>query len=368
MSDTIALDRAYLPADPAAAAPPIPLAGFREGVVFGLGEDDYHAVPALSYSGIKHLLVSPMDFWARSWMSPVREDEDSEAKFIGRAYDKRIVEGLSAFDATYAVELDRADYPDALVTADDIKAELKKRGEKLSGLKADLIERLLRVDPEAQVWDRLVDAHANRHADRILIRKSLRLRIEIAARMIEGHPELCRAFRGGVPQVSIFWHDRETGVPMKARIDYLKPRAVVDLKTLTLPDGMSIERAIYNEIARRKYFIQAGIYQDAVAQIGALAARGLVRGTPPAGFVDAVARADDRQSLYVFQIKGIAPVARGVILPRTLMFDVGMSMARDAMRRFADCLARFMPGEPWIEVAAIETLDDAGFPAWAAEL
>jgi hypothetical protein len=43
-----------------------------------------------------------------------------------------------------------------------------------------------------------------------------------------------RAFQGGIPEVSIFRID-EYGVPCKCRLDWLKPRTIVDLKKCASP-------------------------------------------------------------------------------------------------------------------------------------
>src|SRR3546814_14526079 len=62
--------------------------------------------------------------------------------------------------------------------------------------------------------------------------------------MIEKHPDLSKAFSGGHPEVSIFWQDEQTGISCKARLDYLKARAIVDLKTFSNPLSKPIDKAI----------------------------------------------------------------------------------------------------------------------------
>jgi hypothetical protein len=49
-----------------------------------------------------------------------------------------------------------------------------------------------------------------------------------AAAAITSNPHLARAFMGGAAEVSVFWV--KDVVPLKARFDYFKPRAVIDLK------------------------------------------------------------------------------------------------------------------------------------------
>ena len=74
-----------------------------DGVYFQLSAEEYHAIPALSASGIRNILISGPDFWYRCpWLNPAYVDEDSEAMNIGRAYHTRILEGSDVFCQNYA--------------------------------------------------------------------------------------------------------------------------------------------------------------------------------------------------------------------------------------------------------------------------
>src|SRR5947208_1287909 len=57
--------------------------------------------------------------------------------------------------------------------------------------------------------------------------------VRAIAGSIRAHPIALEAFAGGEAEVTLAWHDGETGVPCKARPDYLPAhgRWVVDLKT-----------------------------------------------------------------------------------------------------------------------------------------
>ena len=46
------------------------------------------------------------------------------------------------------------------------------------------------------------------------------------------NPHLARAFQGGIPEVSVFWID-EHRIACKCRLDWLKPRTIVDIKKTT---------------------------------------------------------------------------------------------------------------------------------------
>ena len=343
---------------------------FEPGIYFGLPEDAYHSVPALSNSGIRNLLISPLDFWARSWMSPDYEPEETEFMRKGSAYHRRVLEGREAFYRTYAPELRLADHPEALVKSDEIKNHLRSAGLKLSGNKPELIERLLAHSPDIKIWDVLKQRHEEANANRQLIPAEWVEEIEICAAHIEKHPDLSRAFSGGYPEVSIFW-ETEDGIPMKARLDYLKPKAVVDLKTFSNPLGKPIDRAITTAMAGGRYHIQAFVYHEAVDAAKRLWAEGRVQqyqgGAVEIGeFLDAL-RQSDQTFLFVFQATGIAPVARGKVFPKGLIYDCAGAAVAEARQTFKWYMEKF-GSEPWVDQTLVETFTDEDFPIWMTEI
>ena len=81
-------------------------------IVFGMPENEYHAVNALSNSGIKELLVDPLDFWHQSWLNPGREEkETTTAMMFGKAFHALVLEGGAAFQDRYCAEPNPEDYP-----------------------------------------------------------------------------------------------------------------------------------------------------------------------------------------------------------------------------------------------------------------
>lgn len=351
-------------------AKPLDVPGTMEpGIYFGLDEDTYHQAPALSNSGVKHMLISPLDFWARSWMNPEREVFESGAMALGKAWHKRLLEGHDAFYAGYAADIDPGDHPDALRSSDEIKARLKELELKVSGRKADIIVRLQDADPMVEIWDVLAAEHRTANDGRVLLPCDIINKIELQAAMIEKHPDLKRMFNDGYPEVSIFWFDPDTGVPCKARLDYLKQRAVIDLKTFSNPLGKPIDRAIATAMASGKYHIQVAKYLHAVDQAAQLVRDDKVFGEVDHKWLDAMAavKPEDRHFAFVFQQTGIAPVARAYDFPRQLnMFDIGKITVRMATQLFADNWATYGT-DPWIDTTPIGTFADEDFPIYMAE-
>jgi hypothetical protein len=337
-------------------------ADIQPGIYFHMEDDVYHSIPALSASGIKNLLVSPMDFWARArWLNPLYErEEDSVAMILGRAYHKRILEGKAAFDGCYAPIFTAPE--DCLKTVDDLKEVLKAEKLPVTGKKDDLIDRLLAARPNARIYDLERLRYEERHGGKVFLGHAILNRIEIAAAMIEKHPHLSRCFTGGYPEVSVIWE--EDGIRMKARFDYLKPKAIIDLKTFANMMSKPIDRAIYGAMASGKYHIQAAFYLKA-AQV----ARDLpVMDTEiPAEFLLEFSACEEHGFYHIFQQKGIAPLARGFKFPRGMVYGAGVAAIEDAKQRYKECLAKF-GADPWLDDRDIETFEDSQFPVYITDL
>ena len=335
------------------------------GIYFGMPEDEYHAIPALSNSGVKQILASPMNFWAStSWLNPEFEEEESKFMDMGTAYHTRIVEGRDVFYNRYAPALDPNDFPRALVSADDLRNALPD-GVKRGGNKTELAARVLEHIPDAQIWDLTVEEYQDRNLGKEFLSQKLIKKIEVAAAMIEKHPMLSKAFCGGYPEVVIVWNCRETGVPMKARLDYLKRQAIVDLKTFSNPFNKPVDRAIAYAVASYKLHIQVAVYHEAVEEAKSLGFHGLID-APGIVWQDAFRKSEQHEFLFVFQQTGVAPVARGWKFPRHLTYDIGKIAVAEAKRRYKENLEKFGK-DPWVDETGIQEFDDTMFPGFIAE-
>ncbi len=343
----------------------------EEGVWFGLDDTEYHRAMALSASGIKALKISPLDWWARSALNPERPEESSEesfAKKLGKAYHKRILEGRPAFQAIYAPEIDIADYPGALKSNDELKQRCVDLGLRVGGKKSELIDRILLAAPDNidVIWERILADYLAKHPGKVFLPSDIIRSVEIAAAMIENHPVLGKAFRGGASEVSVFYNDPETGVPIKCRYDYWKPRALLDLKTAENTMGAPIDKAVTRAIASYRLHTQAALYLDSIEHARRLILAGRVFGPIDPALAKALAAPNEMTWMWLFQMKGIAPVARGYILPNGLTMDIGRMDADQAKLTFARCWRTYGP-DPWIDQSDIHTLDSTEFPVWIAD-
>ena len=335
------------------------------GIYFGMPAEQYHAIPALSQSLMKWIHVSPLDFWARcQWLNPdCEKDRETDAKTNGTAFHDRIVEGKEAFYERNAPAIDPDDYPESLRTQEDLKEACRARGLKVGGNKPDLIARLCEAEPLIQIWDVIAEDYAKSQDGKILLSPDFIRRIEVAAAMIERHPDLSKAFTGGMPEVVIVWRDEEYDVPMKCRLDYLKVRAIIDLKSLSNPLNKPADRAIYHSFASYKHHCQAAHYLEGAAQIPALLNAGKVQGEHDPEWLTRVAKSP-KEFFFVYQFSGPAPIARGKSFPRGLVYDCAKIANREAIRIYRENLDRF-GSDPWVDLTPIGTIDDNEVPVWA---
>jgi hypothetical protein len=376
--------------------PPFP----TPGIYFDMPEEEYHAIHACSASGLKHLSVSSMDYWAMSTLNQEREDETEKdsgkltPRQLGHAYHSYIVEGEAAFNKRFVLALDKDEWRAKAKTTDrllcitvaDSRAALEALDIKPKGTAKDpLIEQLLEADPGAFVWDRMVSDHGRKHAGKAFISPKLFRRIAIAKLMIEGDPELKDAFNGGHAEVSIFWFCPTTGAPMKARLDYIKMQALVDLKSFGNQMGRPIQRAIDAAISNNKYFIPVVVYLEAIA-----AAKQMVRDTKGACICQYKITARDGrieyergqptdnltqwcwkwahqpepQVIFIFQQTGIAPVTRGRIMPTANIYMINNSAVQYLKRKWVRCALAYGT-DPWLDFEPVMTTVDEEL-SWAA--
>lgn len=368
--------------------PDYPYSFPEPGIYFGLDEETYHAIPALSYGGVKKLAASPMVYWAACrWLNPNWEPPEQKDHFdVGHAYHCRILEGREAFEAHFAVDIDKRDFPDCLVTVDDIEKAFPEGVKPKGKTKREKFEHLRTLDATAELWDDIKAAHDATCNGRTMISAKTYHMLEIAGAMIDNDPELSTVFKGGHPEVSLFWYCPRSGIPMKMRADYLKIKMMVDLKTLQNSQEASIENAIRRDIANRRYAVQPSVYFE-----GADTIRQLVRERGASAIFSADLTGEEPEAeakhgervawamkwashrapdewLWVYIQKGEAPIARGLFYPRAgttkMLCDDIVRMMKKRYREFAGVFGT----DPWLDVKPIYDLADEDLPPWATEI
>lgn len=349
-----------------------------EGIYFGMPEDFYHSIPALSSTGLKNVLISAPDFYANSWLNPYREEdaEDDEAKEwrkFGKASHTRNLEGKTVFNTLYCPEFIPPE--GCLKTKEDLTKYCDDNGITVtkSWAKPKVIATIKTAGHNPLIYDEAEENYFRETGGKIQLSQKEIRHIEVAAAMIEKHPELKHCFVGGHPEVTIIWQGSD-GLWLKARLDYLKPRAIVDLKTFTNKNHKPIDKALHETMAGLKYHIQVVLYTMAGAKAIEFAQKNMItvyspqRYKPTDDFIKQLAESKGHEFFLVFQKKGGAPLARGK------KFHGGLSMYKcaevsimQAIETYKKYYALFGK-EIWVDVSSITDFEDDMFPAYATEI
>lgn len=350
------------------------------GIYFGLPAEDYHAAEGLSSSGIRNLLISPLDYWTDSpSLNPNYEDEDTEGKLIGRAFHHRLLEP-ARFSGLYAARPSIEDYPEAIDGGKALAEECARLGLKKSGTIAELCERIHEKEPGIPLWPVIRANLLASFGDRELLKADVLDDIERAARLVFAHPDATKALTGGYSEVSIFWRDEETGIPMKARLDYLKIKATVDVKSFTNPLGRPLDAAVASTMSNNRYDVQAVIYDDAVKAAKAMlrtlksAAIHVVTGAPPPDdWLVSLAASPKHTFVFVFIEQGRVTNVKvkefrefetygGLGMSPNEYWKSGRDHYRYGVARYVECMAKFGRDKPWIDDSPMTAFRDEDFP------
>src|SRR6185437_7168075 len=352
--------------------PPLPI---EPGIYFGMPEEQYHSIRALSSGGVRDLLVSPLTYWVGSPFNPDREDEKTASMLDGTAFHRRLLEP-EKFDAIYAVEPTKGDaFKDALDGGEALRAECERLGLKKSGTIAELCARILEANPQAQLWPVIEKTLRAKLEGRELLKLDTMKVIERAADLIFRHHSATKALSGGMAEVSIFWTDEETGVPMKIRPDYLKTKIAIDLKSFVNMLGRPLNAAIASAVKSNGYGIQAVMYGDGIEQAKKMlrsmkskAIHNLDGREIPDEWIIAVASCPLHAFAFLFVERGPVTNVRLREYRRAegpgsqnAYWEADFAAYRQGVNTFVDWMERIGPDQPWVEDQPMLPFSDGDF-------
>lgn len=253
----------------------------KDGIYFRMPEETYLAAERLSKSGIKRIRVSPADYWVESHLNPnppelTPEQERARhmARLIGRAYHCARLEP-DRFASIYVREITTADFNGQegfLSSGREIEAELAERGlpkkSKDDAGVLDQAKRLKAAGYEGPIWHIAEEEwRASVKPGQVVIPAKAYEEIMVDMERIRMVPAVHKLLTGGEPEVSVFWTCPETGIPMKARFDYLKPDRWVEFKTFANSSRKALFQAITDAIRFERYHIDAAGYMEAAEAV-----------------------------------------------------------------------------------------------------
>lgn len=183
--------------------------GYQPGIYFNMSNEDYHADSALSHSGMTKLLISWVDYWVTSPLNPERgEYKPTEAMKFGTRSGEFLLENDKFHERYFAYK----------------RSSGSGKGLSMSAAEYDSIAKSIEAIRSTDTGNKY--------------------------------------FSNGYGEVSIFWRDEETGIMLRARIDYLRTFGAIDFKRIKSLDDWTIGSAVRNQ----GLDIQASLYLKGISK------------------------------------------------------------------------------------------------------
>jgi exodeoxyribonuclease VIII len=206
---------------------------FTPGIRQDLSNSDYHAIEALSATGIKNLLQSPAHYRYR-FQNP--DESATAAKTMGTALHMGILEP-DRFDSGAVIALPE-DAPKRPTIAQWNAAKPSP------------------ASVAAMAWWTEFNQQAT---GKIVLSATQAAIVTGMVASVRRHPLYDDLFSGGAGEVSYQWNDARIGIPCRCRFDYLKESGLaLDVKTTrdASPDGFARATAAYG------YHLQEAHYRN----------------------------------------------------------------------------------------------------------
>jgi hypothetical protein len=212
------------------------------GIYSGISNSQYHADKESYSSSIIKLMGVP----AEAKYAMDNPNEFKEAYRIGSAIHKFILEP-DDFAAEFLTGIDcaRRSKADKQAWADWYSEH---------GADGDNV-----VDRPAAEWNGMFVAQTSKH----MVTPEEIQNIGLMAESVKSNPNAVQLLEDGLSEQSIYWVDKETGLRLRVRPDYLNDDFTSDLKSIDSLHDYAIDRAIAN----LSYDIQEQMYSDGVMNV-----------------------------------------------------------------------------------------------------
>lgn len=235
------------------------------GVYPGIPDELYHQGPGISSSQLKFLAAkTPAHYYAK-YLDPQRETPQTKPTLdLGKAFHCRILEP-HRFVNDFAFQIDPREYPNALVTMDDLRRQASLWDVKLPRLKSEA-EAALAAAAEARgepivIWSHLLADFERRNAGRIVLPLEMEDQLIAMQQALFAHRTASRAFHSGVAEASVYWEDPDSGLLLKCRPDYWRhTQMLTDLKSTRSASKWAFSKDIFEY----GYHVSAAMYLDGI--------------------------------------------------------------------------------------------------------
>lgn len=348
------------------------------GVWLTMRHADHIADAGLGYSSLKDLYLSAVEWWNDSPHNPLREVQvDTVAFKRGAALHAHVLDGLRVYRRVYGIRPTLASHPDHLDGVRDLMAACAKARLPTTGLKAELIDRLVRSRAKVKIlevaqekWDRSGKTPiAERDDIRIKILYAMMMRSREQLRLTGTDTLTIRdALRGALTETSVFWVD-EAGVRQRARFDALKPNLTLDLKSIAGWRKGNFKKALLSEMIYRGYVLQAAHYHEGRKALQIAVDEGRVFGgnKTQRKRLERVAEAETWVWANLFAKMDGAPQVRAVVVrPESPQFIKAQAQREEALINYI-WHREFHGGveNPWFDPDTVYEPDDNDWPPFS---
>ena len=340
----------------------------EDGIYFNLPAAEYHADKALGSTSIKAIALDPVD-WQYDRRHPV--ERESLPLIWGSGLHARALEGAEAFKRQFCVAPDEKDYPRALKTMDDMRTHARAIGVKGGRTKAEVAALIRQHDPDAVIWDDIIDEFNRLHAGQTIISPKVCAEIEQAAQWMQADQMLSHIMEDGTmtagcSEVSIFI--TIDGVRLKCRLDHLLPHAIIDLKSFRVQRMDRLERAALRALARERYDLQAADYFNLFHSSKPLFESGKVFGADDKAMEilkRAYAQKDLKWIWVLVKNSGAPQPLVRELETKSFLFGTAREEVNRAIDSYRKMRDKFGEDRDWVPEHPCEILDDTSFPGWA---
>ena len=234
----------------------------QPGIYDNIPNADYHGGQGISKSGLDLIAKSPAHFAA----AKLEPREPTKAQALGTAIHALILEP-DVFAAEYAPEIDKANYPNAFFSKQDLIdcCDENSIHYKKSDTIQTLREYLDNAGVEYEMWDSIQIAYIAHHKGKTILDTTTWQQLHNMRDAVMAHPMARKVLtKAGKAEQSIYWIDEETGEACRCRPDYLTDCGIaVDLKSTAdaSPEGF------IKSIANFRYHVQAAMYEDGIRAV-----------------------------------------------------------------------------------------------------
>ena len=222
----------------------------------------YHAAPGVSSSAIKTFVNQSPRHYHQRYVLQQTDRKETDAMLLGTLVHCLVLEG-DQFESRYEQGLNADDFPDAMRTVPELKKYLEQNNLPTTGVKQELIQRIIEHNPAAQIWDTLVNRQ--RKSKKRIVKAELWDR---ARRMRDGvldNGDAADLLKVGEPELSVWGTHEPTGQLIKCRADWYRPDGIcADLKTC----ACSSPEQFAKDCARFGYDLQEAHYTTTINSAG----------------------------------------------------------------------------------------------------